>query len=355
VNRRQCLAVIGLGATGSLAGCAGESETGSRSGPPTIEERPDAVYVPTHVEGMEMAGMAEAGRLRIALSYSVPHPFWLLDGAETNRVGVTDDDSIHLMATVRDAETNTAIPSSNVSISVSKDGEHVVEKRLWPMLSQNMGFHYGDNVGLDGDGTYQVDLQFGPASTRTTGGFRNALGERAKPSFTLEFSQSTLDDLLYRRLEERAGEAGAVDPMEMAMLSVPQLPEPSALPGTTLGEATAGDARLVGRLLDAPPDGIDATGSYLAVSARTPYNRYPLPFMALAATVTREGEQLHDGALTETLDPELAYHYGTAIDGGAVELDEEVAISIRTPPQVARHEGYETAFLDETTVELGVT
>jgi hypothetical protein len=343
---------MGLGATGLLAGCAGESGPGSRSGPPTIEERPDAVYVPTHVEGMEMAGVAETGRLRIALSYSVAHPFWLLDGAQTNRVDVTDDDTIHLMATVWDAETNTAIPSSNILMSVSNDGDHVVEKRIWPMLSQNMGFHYGDNVGLEGDGTYQVDLQFGPVSTRTTGEFRDALEERAEPSFTLEVSQPTLDDLMYRRLEERAGEAGAVAPMEMAMLSVPQLPQSSALPGATLGDAMAGDARLVGRLLDAPPDGIDAGGSYIAVSARTPYNRYPLPFMALAATVTRDGKQLYDGALTETLDPKLGYHYGTAIDSEAIRPDDEVAITIQTVPQVARHEGYETAFLDETTVDI---
>lgn len=84
-----------------------------------------------------------------------------------------------MMASVWNGETGTAIPSSNASVSITTDCDHVRDKRLWPMLSQKRGFHYGDDVTLEGGRTYQVDLEFGPGSTRTTGDFQDAFDERA--------------------------------------------------------------------------------------------------------------------------------------------------------------------------------
>ena len=66
--------------------------------------------------------------------------------------------------------------------------------------------------------------------------------------------------------------------------------------------------------------------------------------MALSGTLQRNGQTVFNGALKPTLDPELRYHYGTVL--GSVESGDELRISIETPPQVARHEGYKTTFLD---------
>jgi hypothetical protein len=84
--------------------------------------------------------------------------------------------------------------------------------------------------------------------------------------------------------------------------------------------------------------------SYLAVSARTPYNRMVIPAMGLEGTLTRDGETVFDGTLQRTLDPDLRYHYGATVEG--VESGDELELRVTTPPQVARHEGYETAFVE---------
>lgn len=67
--------------------------------------------------------------------------------------------------------------------------------------------------------------------------------------------------------------------------------------------------------------------------------------MALSVTGAVEGE------LTQTLDSELGHHYGVpaALSPGA-----ELEIRIETPPQVARHRGYDTAFLDMPPLEVRV-
>jgi hypothetical protein len=74
--------------------------------------------------------------------------------------------------------------------------------------------------------------------------------------------------------------------------------------------------------------------------------------MALDVTLTRGGETVFEGPLRRTLDPDLGYHYGAVVDG--VESGDELTVSTVTVPQVARHEGYETAFreMDDVTVTL---
>ncbi|SEO50401.1 Fe2+ transport protein [Halorientalis persicus] len=354
MKRRQYLAVLGTGSVASVAGCMGLLETEQRSVrmPPLVDNRPSAVYIPTHVEGMEMAGMKEASRLRLALSYSFPHRFWTVDIDRTNQVSVQSDDSAHLMVSVWDGETNTVIPTSNASVTVTQNGSTVTQKDMWPMLSQNMGFHYGDNVQLDGDGTYEVNVRFGPVGTRRTGAFRDQFGEQATPAFTMEFSQSKLEALMFERLSDREGNRGAVAPMDMEMMPIPQLPKPDGMPGSILGTGTSGDAKFVATVLDSPPAGVEGSGSYLAVSARTPHNRFPIPMMSMTATVSGGDESKFDGPLTSTLDPNLKYHYGAVVDG--IESGDTITITPQSVPQVARHEGYEMAFLDMSEMELTV-
>jgi hypothetical protein len=374
MNRRTFLASGAATAGAATAGCLGLFETQSvPTAPSTVTDRPDAVYVPSHVEGMQMAGMATAGRLKFALSYAFPHRFWLVNGDRTNRVAIREEDSAHLMLTVWDSETGTVMSSSNNAVQITKDGETVVSKSMWPMLSQNMGLHFGDNVALDGDGTYEVTATFGPVSTRRSGDFAGAFGERAEATITMEFARSKLDELMYENLPERKGNRTAVTPMSMEMTPVAQLPAREDMPGTVRGDATSGDATLLVTTLDSPPAGIEAGGTttggtdtastatttassgdaYLAVSPRTPYNRYPLPFMALSGTLARDGSTVFDGPLTATLDPELGYHYGAVVEG--VDSGDDLTITVDTPTQLSRHEGYETAFLDMPAADLSLS
>ena len=352
MDRRQFLAVGATTVAGGLAGCRSMFETRSARSPPLVEDRPDAVYVPTHVEGMEMVGTTEAGDYGVALTYSFPHRFWLLDADETNRVEIRGEDSAHLMSVVWDSETGTVVPNSSVRATVERDGETVVgDKSLWSMLSQNMGVHAGDNVSLDGDGTYDVTLEIGPVSARRTGTFADRFDQLVEASFTVEFQQSTLEDLSFELLPDRQGERGAVESMDMEMLPVARAPDPEAIPGDAIGAPSTGDATLAVTRLSTPPEGIDGEGAYLAVSPRTPYNSYPLPFISLSATLTRDGSEAFAGALEPTFDPDLGYHYGAVADPQA---GDELTLSVDLPPQIARHEGYETAFLSFEDVSLTV-
>jgi hypothetical protein len=130
----------------------------------------------------------------------------------------------------------------------------------------------------------------------------------------------------------------------MSMETIPdsQAPAEADLPGTVVGSATSDDAVLLATVLEGPPAGIDGDGRYLAVSARSRYNRMVLPAMALEGTLSRGDETVYEGALTRTLDPDLGYHYGAVVD--SVESGDELALRVVVQPQTARHEGYETAF-----------
>ena len=376
MHRRRFLAAGAAAASVGLAGCRSLFQTRSARSPPLVEDRPDAVYVPSHSEGMAMVDTADAGDYRVALTYARPHRFWLVNGDRTNKVEIGGEDSLHLMTTIWDPETGIVIPSGAITATITGGGESLASgKPLWPMLSQNMGVHAGDNLQLDGDGTYDIEVAVGPLSARRTGAFRDRFSERGTASFTLEFEQSAFDDLPFQRLPERQGDRGALDPMDMEMLPVSEAPAVADLPGTVIGEETSGDAVFAVTRLDSPPagatdsesgddestetaadgdgsdDGDNGDRSYLAVSLRTPHNRYPVPMAALSATVTRDGNTVFEGALPSTVDTELGYHYGAL---AAVQSGDEVTVSVDTPPQVARHEGYETAFFEFSDVSLTV-
>jgi hypothetical protein len=121
------------------------------------------------------------------------------------------------------------------------------------------------------------------------------------------------------------------------------------MPGTHFGRATSGDA-LFDAFIVKQGSRFNVDGSYVYLSARTPYNQIVLPMMGLTLSVRRDGTTVLDRRLERTLDPEAGYHYGT----GGVRLTsaDDITITIDVPPQVARHDGYETAFIEMDTVSL---
>ncbi|MFB6119148.1 hypothetical protein [Halosegnis sp.] len=341
MRRRDLLRAAGLGVA-ELAGCAGLVTTESTGAPPVLDDRPDAVYYPTHVEGMQMVGTAAAGDYQVGLTYSYPHRFWNVNGRQTSLTEVKPADDVHLMAMVWDSQTGRVLPEAGLSVELTWNGDLVSQEVIYPMLSQPMGFHYGANFGLDGDGTYDVAVSVGGVTTRRTGTYTDRFGEPASASIAFDYATSERDQIPYRPTPDRAGEPGAVEPMEMEMLPTGVAPSRDALPGV-LGTARTGDAQLVVGALAEPPAGVDGEGRYLYVSARTPYNRMVIPAMAVEAATAD-----FEGALTRTLDPELGYHYGAPVDA----IGESVRIEPTLPPQTARHEGYETAFMSFEPVEV---
>jgi len=344
-SRRAFLAAAGSVGLGASAGCLGflETERATRE-PPLPDDRPDAVYVPSHVEGMEMAGMRTQGRYACALTYTFPHRFWLVRDGDTDRVNVRGEDDVHLMVAVWDAETGTVLPGASVDIEhTGPDGE-TASVTPWQMLSQQMGVHYGDNVALGGEGNYDVVVRVVPPTTRRTGDAPAA--DPVEFDFSLTFDRSALDDLAFEDIPaDREGSRGAVDPMDAASARGSQVPPADSFPVSVLGTAETGGAQLVVGTTDRR--GSLATGddeTYVAASLRTPHNRFVLPSASLSATVDADGEQVFDGGLVPTLDADLGYHYGAVVPTG--EAIEAATVRVDTPPQVSRHEGYETAFFE---------
>jgi hypothetical protein len=366
IDRRRFLAATGsLFGAAATAGCLSELgfEEESARAPPLVEDRPGAVYHPTHSEAMKMVGMAEAGPYRVALSYAFPHRFWTVEGEDTSKVTVGRDDSVHLMTSVWHAETGVVAPTVEPSVKISRDGGVVESKPPWQMLSQPMGFHFGDNFQLPESDTYDVDVSLPPPTSTRTGSLDGDLGESASASFDLEFDPETVRSLEFTQFDDEAGTRAALDPMGMMAVKKSQLPPIENLPGRSAGELEMGDGVFAVRVLDAPPAGFedesdasgeasDAGGSYLAVSARTPYNRYPLALMSLSATLEGPDGTRFDDQLTETLHPDLGYHYGAAVE--EIGSGDSLTLTVDSPPGAARHEGYETAFfgMGSVTVEV---
>lgn len=344
-----------------LAGCTSLFTTRSARSPPLAEHRPFAVYLPTHSEGMAMQGVADAPDLSIALTYSYPERFWSVNATETEKTDIDGDDDLHLMAVIWNPDTGVYYPDPGVSIEIRQDGEPLdAHEVIYPMLSQRMGFHYGSNFTLNGDGTYVARITVSQSNSRTTGAFRDAFDESVTRDVEFTYSRDERDNLPYETYDD-AGDREAIAPMQMEMVPPPSLPAPADLPGEHRGTvSTDDDVVFAVQTLSEPPAGVQSaaeSGSeaddpgYLAVSARTPYNRMPLAMMGLEATLTRDGETVFDDNLVRTLDSDLHYHYGAAVP---VEAGDELALRVATPPQVARHEGYETAFLKQSEVTLAL-
>ncbi|ELZ10457.1 DUF7350 domain-containing protein [Natrialba aegyptia] len=437
-------AISGALATG-LAGCLGlggggddeeqDGDYGGRQPTVTVEDPPNAVFLPTHREAMRVGEPVTAGEFRFVPMLSYPHPFWTIAGSDDAAVERETPDvgrGVHMMITVQDRETGLVVPvDEGIQFRIRSDGERVGSPvSPWAMLSQEMGFHFGDNVGLPGDGTYEVEVTIPPLSVRRTGVLAGRGEERATGTFEFEyddeFRDQVIDGIDYLE-RDRWGERGALEPMgagadgsdgsdsggsdadgnaghgEMDHAHVPYatVPAVDAYAGTRLvGDASSGGASSAGadgeetaaaelpRSDDAPIVAVlfetdaDADESdlarlagdenrtqnpeqYLLVSPRTPYNRVPLPDAALTASIERDGELVAEHELEQTLDSEYGHHYGVVVSGtgsdtsdsessSAIRSGDSVIVSVDSPPQVARHQGYETAFLEMEAVTFEV-
>ncbi|TYL40719.1 hypothetical protein CV102_02370 [Natronococcus pandeyae] len=382
MRRRDALAAGGLVLSLS-AGCLEtlEREDAWRE---LVVDPPDGVYVPPKVDGMTAYGTTTADGRTVSLAATRPHSFWTVTGTERARADVRDHHAVHLMASVHDAETGTVVPTS-VTTTIRRRGTPVDERTLWPMLSQRMGFHYGDNVPLDGDGRYVATVRLEPTSAAVADGLDDHLESATTVDLEFEHAADEIEGLGRRLIDkdEGRGDPGAVEPMGGGEYDHDndgngdgergdhgdshdhgdEHPRGSAdnehyehrdrleeRAESWLGTATSGDLEFSLAVLDAESehDGV------LAVLPRTRYNRYPIPFTSLSVALVRNGTTERSVALRERLDATLGHHYGTAVERGVLERADELAVTVDAPPQVSRHEGYETAFLDVEPATVGV-
>lgn len=372
ITRRRLLAASAA-TTAALAGCASSDDSNQEPGPEGsdsgfVQDPPDRVYLPSHQDGMAMLPMQRAGDFRVMPHWTYPHTFWLTRDTETTRED-PGAQSLHFMFAVWDGQTGQLLPVNVAGpMRVFRDGTQVGRPgRPWPMISQGMGFHFGDNrqfgtAGYDGDqpqpGTYEIEMQLRPANARKTGAFADRFTEPKQIQCSFEFQQSMLDTIDERTRtydRDRWGEATAAESMRESMMGGMEmetpgigLPPAAEYPGELLGQSADGslptshDAAFVVSYLEESRLS-DGDSGYLAVSPRTPYNRVPLPEMSLSVEGAVEGE------LTQTLDDELGHHYGLSATLGS---DASFELVVDAPPQVARHRGYQTAFLDMPPVSI---
>ena len=213
MNRRGFLRGTAVAGTVAIAGCLeglGFEEQSAWSNPPLVDDRPNAVYLPAGTEEMGTYGRATDGEYAVELTYTIPHRFWLVAG-EIERIDVDADDSMHLMLTVWDPETDTVLPV-NAELDVLRDGDSVTgQLSPWPMLSQRMGFHYGDNISLPDEGEYTARIRIGRLEAEGTGAFEDRFDSPSTLEIDFEFNRSDIHDLEFELIDEdRRGERDAL-------------------------------------------------------------------------------------------------------------------------------------------------
>jgi uncharacterized protein involved in high-affinity Fe2+ transport len=161
-----CLALAGCGSSAGLgvktvavtSSSAMTSSAGMNMGASTTAMTVDGIKaVPTQtLATAEWQGMKVSARAMTAV------PFVIFDGTTERTVKPPKDTSFHLMVMLNDAHTNVPIPYAGVWATIRKAGKIVYDERQWPMLSEYMGPHYGNNVSLPGGGHYELSLLISP-------------------------------------------------------------------------------------------------------------------------------------------------------------------------------------------------
>jgi uncharacterized protein involved in high-affinity Fe2+ transport len=110
----------------------------------------------------QMLGSSDWQGMKISAMAMTAVPFVIFNGTHERTVKPPKNVSFHLMVKLNDAHTNYPIPYASVWATIRKAGKVVFDERQWPMLSEYMGPHYGNNVALPGAGVYQLTLLVSP-------------------------------------------------------------------------------------------------------------------------------------------------------------------------------------------------
>ena len=113
--------------------------------------------VPTQV-----LGTAVWQGMKITADAMTPVPFDVYNGTTMQTVNPPKNVSFHLMVLLNDARTNVVIPYASVWGTIAEGSKTPFDESLWPMISEYMGPHYGNDVVLPGTGTYKLTLLVSP-------------------------------------------------------------------------------------------------------------------------------------------------------------------------------------------------
>ena len=136
-----------MGGSGSGSGSGAGSSSGSGSGAGSASN--------TTVDGVtpiptQTLGSADWQHMKIMAQARTAVPFVVDDGTSEKLVKPSQRTSFHLMVMLSDDRTNYPIPYASVWATVRRGSKLVFDERQWPMISEYMGPHYGNNVTLPG-------------------------------------------------------------------------------------------------------------------------------------------------------------------------------------------------------------
>jgi uncharacterized protein involved in high-affinity Fe2+ transport len=110
----------------------------------------------------QVLGSAQWQGMRITAQAMTAVPFVIFNGNHERTVKPAKHVSFHLMVMLDDARTKYPIPYAGVWATIRERGKVVYDERQWPMLSEYIGPHYGNDVALPGAGHYQLSLLVSP-------------------------------------------------------------------------------------------------------------------------------------------------------------------------------------------------
>ena len=161
-----------------VAGCASAEKTATSSS--------SAAAGGSSMAGMSMGGSASSGSaaaptvdgikpiptqtlatatwqdMKVSARAMTAVPVVIYDGTSERMVKPGKNTTFHMMVDLDDARTGVAIPYAGVWATIKQGSKLVYDERLWPMISEYMGPHYGNDVHLPGKGTYQLSLLVSP-------------------------------------------------------------------------------------------------------------------------------------------------------------------------------------------------
>ncbi len=182
--------------TASMPGMSMSSTSTSSAGAPTV-----VGMKPMSPTGMPTAmaitpiGKASWQGMKIEVRAMAPSTFILLESGKQKMVKPTAKDSFHLMVLLSDAKSGAPIPYSSVWATVTKGdmgtGKPVFDERLWPMISEVMGVHYGINVPIPAAGTYHMSLVISPPAVARHMEYDNRWLKPHKVGFTFNFKPAS--------------------------------------------------------------------------------------------------------------------------------------------------------------------
>ncbi len=143
-------------AMGQMSGGSGSMSGGSGGGA-SAKPVDGVTPIPT-----QTLGSADWQHMKITAQARTAVPFVVDNGTTEKLVKPSQRTSFHLMVMLTDDRSNYTIPYASVWATIRRGSKIVFDERQWPMISEYMGPHYGNNVTLPGPGSYSLSLLVSP-------------------------------------------------------------------------------------------------------------------------------------------------------------------------------------------------